>query len=215
MNRSNQRWTVFEKEYLENNYKTMSVTLIAEKLGRTERAVRHRLERLGHDLKPLGRQALATGARTNVWTDNELSILEGHLNATYLELAALLPNRTIGAIRRKARQHGRQLKEPRGYFLSHGRKHLYIEHGKSITEHRFVMEEHLGRKLEDGEIVHHVNLDKLDNRIQNLCLCPDKRTHMLCHTSLDVLVGELLELGYVKFDESTGTYLLTSSEASS
>lgn len=56
----------------------------------------------------------------------------------------------------------------------HATKHGYVLH------HRVVMENNLGRLLNPDEVVHHINGDKKDNRIQNLEVL-DSRQHVRMH----------------------------------
>lgn len=74
-----------------------------------------------------------------------------------------------------------------GWIIIDGYKYIYKpEHPnatkmKYVCEHRLVMEKKLGRFLNRKEVVHHINHNKLDNRIENLMLCASTGKHSSEH----------------------------------
>lgn len=50
--------------------------------------------------------------------------------------------------------------------------------GRAVALHRLVAASVLNRDLEPGEVVHHLNGDKADNRPENLRVLPSQRHHM-------------------------------------
>lgn len=58
-----------------------------------------------------------------------------------------------------------------GYVL------LYTGKRKYVREHRYTMEQHLDRKLTSDEVVHHRDMNKQNNKIENLELFSSEKEH--------------------------------------
>lgn len=55
-----------------------------------------------------------------------------------------------------------------GYVCEYMPNHMQSNSDGRVLQHRRVMSEHIGRRLESFENVHHKNGDKTDNRLENL-----------------------------------------------
>ena len=68
-----------------------------------------------------------------------------------------------------------------GYVMEMNPLHPYRNRHGYVRQHRLVMERGLARILEPGEIVHHRNKNRSDNRIENLELFSSQAEHMEHH----------------------------------
>lgn len=64
-----------------------------------------------------------------------------------------------------------------------GYRFIWIK-GKKVYEHRYIMEQALNRKLKKNEIVHHIDENKLNNKIENLALLSPKYHQRLHHKGI-------------------------------
>ncbi len=76
---------------------------------------------------------------------------------------------------------GGEFKDNEGYIRVYRPEHPNAQSRGYVPKHRLVMEEHLGRKLKEEEVVHHIDGDKENNDIDNLVLFPTNGAHTAFH----------------------------------
>lgn len=79
---------------------------------------------------------------------------------------------------------------------------LAPERGKAskyVMEHVLVAEKMLGRQMRNGEVVHHIDGDKLNNVPSNLHVC-SRAEHKRLHAELEKIAYEFVRAGLVKWD---------------
>ena len=174
MRSKHREFTESEDRYIREHFSSMSYRDISKHLGRPERSVDSRCRKLGlakWKIRPFSAEE-----------DEVIRTAHGRTSVSVAEQLGRAP----AVIRLRARRLGikswfditPRRDDWQGYKLRHG---IRDGHGKRIgraPEHRCIMEEHLGRRLVGGEVVHHINCAKRDNRIENLELLQTPKDHL-------------------------------------
>jgi len=95
-------------------------------------------------------------------------------------------------------------------FISYDYIKLKLPDGTLIDEHRYIIQEHLGRKLERWEVVHHKDENKRNNDLDNLelkLLSDHSREHMIGRQLSDKTKEKLKHTRKLKGSEQTNAKL--------
>ena len=76
------------------------------------------------------------------------------------------------------------------YIFVYIPNHPFKDKSGKIKRSRFVMERHLGRYLKPEEVVHHINRDTLDDRIENLKLFNNQSAHISFHNKYSPIANK-------------------------
>lgn len=90
-------------------------------------------------------------------------------------------------------------------YITNGYRFIKTING-SRAEHLINAEKKIGRLLKKGEVVHHINGDRLDNRLKNLYVAENTIKHKKMHTSLRKITYKLVKMNLIKFDNKKEEY---------
>lgn len=96
-----------------------------------------------------------------------------------------------------------------GEFIESGRQ-------KYKKEHIVIYENFLGRELKttkgnNGEQIHHIDGDKLNNSIDNLVICSNMSEHRNLHCQLEKISYDLIQKDIIIFDHQEKKYKINES----
>ena len=103
----------------------------------------------------------------HIWTPFELRLLKDNYPKRGAKYCSKILNLPIFTVQKMANSRGIKRKHKYRSISSQGYYVITID-GKRMAEHRYIMEQKLGRKLTSKELVHHKDEDKLNNDPSNL-----------------------------------------------
>lgn len=171
---------------------------LAREYGTSYQTVRRRLEAAGvstrGNAKTPEQRAMRSAAKLTPMDEGQLRELASqgmsckemapHLGVSEEVVRERMVRLGIPRLPAKARPErnhfwtGGRTVDPQGYILLHAPDHPHADYKGRVREHRLVMEQQLGRYLEPGEVVDHIDGDTSNNDPSNLRLFASNAEHL-------------------------------------
>lgn len=162
-------WEEWEDQFIRDNYLKLGVTECARQLNRTYHATQHRAVKKLNVRNYIHKK----------WTEEEKQFLRDNYPDKLGHYCAEKLGRSFHATHKMVEKLGIK-PNWRYWYLAEGYKVLCHDRENKIFEHRYVMEQKLGRKLTSEDIVHHIDGDKLNNHPDNLVIT-NRSDHLKIH----------------------------------
>lgn len=157
--------------------KNMTQDEIAEKLGTTQKVIWRALKKMGISSR-VAKKRDQRGKKNSSWRGG----------------------RVLAANKAKGTRFS-----DGGYWYIRIPNHPHANKGGYVAEHVVVACRKYGRELQNGECVHHLDMDKHNNSAENLIIC-DRKMHRNYHLQLELIAIRLFRDGMVIFDEKANEY---------
>lgn len=174
----------FTEEELYDCYvnKQMTQVEIAELYGTTQKVLWLAMKKMGISAR--------TAAKRNQWGVNNSSWKGGRVLCG-----------------KAKRQCGERAAFGNGYYYILDPDHPNTTKNGYVAEHIVVATKERGAPLQTDEIVHHINLNKHDNRPENLAITK-RKSHAIWHCQLEEIAVSMMQDGLITFDPKYGYKLV-------
>lgn len=193
---SNNKFTEEEIAYINEHFAEQTYDELAANLGRSVSGLKKLAKNLG------------LSRHYKVWTPEEDEIIRNAKGMSQSEVAKIIGCNGVDIANRIKSLGYSSWYEIKGSKANSEYERVFKD-GRIRPKHRVVVEEHIGRKLESNECIHHINFEKKDNRIENLHVFNDRAAHRRAHMSIETIGKQLYDHGLIGFDRDEGVYELT------